>query len=47
VSQERPKHEGLVFSGQEDNTSSTQTTFLKERGIKKESINMEENVVVK
>jgi hypothetical protein len=47
VSQQRPKHEGLGFSGQEANTSSTQTTFVKARGTKKEAIPMEEKVARK
>ena len=38
VSQQRPKHEGLGFSGQEANTSVAQTTFIKERGIGKEAM---------
>jgi len=35
VAQQRPKNEGLVFSGQEVITSVAQTTFLKARGTKK------------
>jgi hypothetical protein len=38
VAQQRPKHEGLGFSGQEANTSATQTTFVKARGTKKEAM---------
>jgi hypothetical protein len=38
VAQQRPKHEGLGFSGQEANTSATQTTFVKARGIRKEAM---------
>jgi hypothetical protein len=48
VAQQRPKHEGLGFSGQESNTSSTQTNFIKARIIIKEgSIPMKEKVARK
>jgi hypothetical protein len=47
VAQQRPKHEGLGFGGQEANTSLAQTTFVKERGTKKEAIPMEEKAVEK
>jgi hypothetical protein len=35
IAQQRPKHEGLGFSGQESNTNATQTTFIKARGTRK------------
>jgi hypothetical protein len=35
VPQQRPKHEGLEFSGQEAETSSSQTMFIKERRMGK------------
>jgi len=44
VAQQRPLHEFLGFSGQESNTSLSQTTFIKARGIKNKSIPMEEKV---
>jgi hypothetical protein len=47
VAQQRPKHEGPGFSGQGSNTSVAQTTFIKTRGIGKESIPMEEKDVGK
>jgi hypothetical protein len=47
VAQEIPKHEGLRFIGQEADTSSTQTTFVKTRGTKKEAIPMEEKATRK
>jgi hypothetical protein len=47
VAQQRPKHEGLGFIGKEAITSATQTTFVKERGTKKEANPIEEKAVEK
>jgi hypothetical protein len=38
VAQQRLKREGLGFNGQEANTSATQTTFIKVRETRKESM---------
>jgi hypothetical protein len=38
VAQQRLNHEGLGFSGQESNTTTTQTTLIKERGTRKETM---------
>jgi putative hemolysin len=47
VAQQRPKYEGIKFSGQEVRTSSTQTTFVKARGTGKEAIAIEEKAIEK
>lgn len=47
VGQQRPKHVGLGFSGQESNISSAQITFVNARWIVKEAILIKEKVAGK
>lgn len=47
VGQQRPKHVGLGFSGQQSNISSAQITFVNARRIVKETILIKEKVAGK